>query len=284
MRLNEALAWAEERKVAIPHFNVSDSTQLNTIADVAKELDIPIIVGVSDGEQSFFGAHILVASVAALRKEGVQLFTNADHCHEVERAKEAIDAGFDAVIMDGSKLPIDENIQKTREVVAHAQQTGNGTVVEGELGYIGSSSALLEKIPEGAGVDMTTPEDALTFVRETGVHLFSPSVGNIHGMLVNAPEPALDIARVRAIRDAIDVPLVLHGASGNSDADISAAINAGVRIVHINTEIRAAYRDGILKALTEHPQEVAPYKYLGIGAEEMKKVVLARSRLFTNSN
>jgi len=127
---------------------------------------------------------------------------------------------------------------------------------------------------------MTTPEDAARFVREAGVHMLAPSVGNIHGMLKGVANPTLDIDRVSKVAEAAGVPLVLHGGSGIADRDFLAAIQVGVRVVHINTEIRVAYRKGIQEALEANPDEVAPYKYLGNGAAALKEVVQKRVALF----
>lgn len=280
MTIKEALQEAGAKGYALGHFNVSDSTQLNAIAEVSRELALPVLVGVSEGERKFFGVHAVAAMVGALKKDGVMMFLNADHTHDVGGTMACIDAGFDSVMFDGSKLPMDENIQKTREVVAYARQSGRDVFVEGELGYIGSSSALLDEIPEGAGLQMTTPEEAAQFVREAGVDMLAPSVGNIHGMLKDVPNPRLDIDRIGHVSEAAGVPLVLHGGSGTADEDFRAAIRAGIRVVHINTEIRVAYRKGIHTALNENPDEVAPYKYLGAGAEALKAVVRARMSLF----
>jgi fructose-bisphosphate aldolase, class II len=115
-------------------------------------------------------------------------------------------------------------------------------------------------------------------VEETGVNLFAPSVGNIHG-LIRSGEPRLNIERIQAIAKAVNVPLVLHGASGNSDEDITAAIKAGIRIVHINTELRLAYREGIKKKIMS-TDEVAPYKFLAEGVAEMKKIVTQKLKVF----
>lgn len=281
MTLPEALAWATERRVALPHFNVSDSHQLAAIARLSQELAVPLIIGVSQGEEEYLGRGQIAALVGAYRKEGASLFLNADHCHTRERASAAIDAGYDAVIIDGSALSFEENVSQARDVVAHAKSSGRNVLVEGELGYIGTSSALLESIPEGAGVERTTVDDAVRFVRETGVHLFSPSVGNIHGMLKNAHNPELDIDRIEALSGALDVPLVLHGGSGIRDEDFKSAIRAGIRVVHINTELRVAYRDGITRALAECPNEIAPYKYLSAAALYMAEIARARVQLFT---
>ncbi len=283
MTLREALLDAVTRGSAVGHFNVSDSTQLNGIFEVAKELTMPVIIGVSEGERDFFGIHQVAALVRTLReKHDVPIFLNADHHHSVDGCKAAIDAGFDTVIIDGAKLSEEENTAQTKAVVAYARACGRDVLVEAELGYIGTSSKLLDAVPEGAGLDMTTPELAERFVKETGIDLLAPSVGNIHGMLKDVPEPRLDIPRIGAIAHACGVPLVLHGASGNSEEDVRSAIAAGVRIVHINTEIRVAYRKGIEAALAADPAEVAPYKYLGQGRDAMKEVVRTKMKLFNN--
>ena len=272
---------ARGRGVAVGHFNISDSTQLNAIAEAARELNVPVMIGASEGERKFIGVRQASALVKALREAGQEIYLNADHTKSIEGAREAVEAGFDEILFDGSELPIEENITKTKEVVAIARASGRDVVVEGELGYIGASSKLLDAIPEGAGLDKTDPEIALRFVKETGVDMFAPSVGNIHGMLKNMPDPRLDIPRIAGISKAVNIPLVLHGGSGNSEEDFRAAIKSGVTIVHINTEIRVAYRKGIEAGLAAS-DEVAPYKYLSVGAEKMKEVVKMKLQLFSN--
>lgn len=279
--LREVINDARGRRRAVGHFNISDSTQLNAIADVARELNVPVMIGVSEGERKFIGVHQAAALVKALRDQGQEIYLNADHTKSIEGVKEAIDAGFDEVLFDGSELPTEENIAKAKEAVAYARASGRDVLVEGELGYIGRSSALLDAIPEGAGLDKTDPEVAKRFVTESGIDMLAPSVGNIHGMLKNSPEPALDIERVGAISAAANIPLVLHGGSGNSEADFRAAIKSGVAVVHINTEIRVAYRKGIEAGLAAS-DDVAPYKYLAEGAKQLTEVVKAKLQLFTN--
>jgi fructose-bisphosphate aldolase class II len=278
--LREAIEHAEAQHRAIGHFNVSDSNQLNAIADAAQELQVPVIIGVSEGERKWFGVRHIAALVQSFRSEGREVYLNADHTKTIEGIEEAIAAGFDAVLFDGSKLSIDENIAQTRAAVAAARTAERPVLVEGELGYIGSSSSMLDDIPEGAGLEQTDPEVAARFARETGIDLLAPSVGNIHGMLKNAANPKLNIERVGSVRSAAGVPLVLHGGSGIADEDFVAAIKAGVSIVHINTEIRAAYRKGIEQGLAADANEVSPYKYMGPGYDALKAVVRARLALF----
>jgi fructose-bisphosphate aldolase, class II len=272
---------AQRKGVAVSHFNVSDSTQFNGIVEVATALDLPVIIGASEGEASFIGIENVIALVHAARAKGLPVFMNADHHRTYESACNAIDRGVDAVIIDGAKLPLKENIALVQRVVAHARavtaETGRDVLVEAELGYIGESSKLLASVPDG--IQKTDPVVVEMFVRETGVDLFAPAIGNIHG-IVESGEPDLDIELVKQIVLNTKIPLVLHGASGNTAEDVQNAIKAGVAIVHINTEIRVAYRKGIEAALQADPREVSPYKYLGAGKEEMKKVVEAKMKLF----
>lgn len=282
--LRECIAEAEKKKVAIGHFNFSNLETLRAIVDAARALGVPVIAGLSEGERNFIGLAQAAALVKSFREEYEHpIFLNADHSYSFEKAKEAIDAGFDAVIVDGAGLPFAENVAMTKECVSYAKRSGRDVLVEGELGFIGKASQILKKIPDGVKISpeyLTTPEDAARFVRETGVDLFAPAVGNIHGMLEGGVDPALDIARIHAIHEAVGVPLVLHGGSGNSAADIRAAIAAGVAVVHINTELRAAYRRGLVRGLEENPDELAPYKYLKEPLHAVEKVVEEKLKVF----
>ncbi len=282
--LREYIADAGARKVAIGHFNISNLEGLWAIFNAARALNLPVIIGVSEGEREFVGVRAVAALVKSLREEyHYPIFLNADHTYSVEKVIEAIDAGFDAVIFDGAKLPLEENIKLAKQCVDYARSSGRDVLVEGELGYIGSSSKVLTAVPEGVNLDdLTHPEDAARLVSETGVDLLAPAVGNIHGMLADRPDPRLDIARVGAIRAAAGVPLVLHGGSGNSEEDFKAAIAAGVAVVHINTELRVAWRDGLKLALQNDPDEVAPYKILKAARAAMEKVVAKKLKLFNN--
>jgi fructose-bisphosphate aldolase class II len=127
---------------------------------------------------------------------------------------------------------------------------------------------------------LTKPEDAARFVEETGVDLLAPAVGNFHGMVAGGTEKKLNIERIKAIRDAAKVPLVLHGGSGTKDADFRAAIEAGIGIVHVSTELRAAWRQEVEESLKEMPKEVAPTKLLAHSVEEIEKIVEQRLKLF----
>lgn len=284
-KYREYIEEAKKNKVAIGHFNISNLEGLKGIFEAARSLNLPVIIGVSEGERDFIGVKEVSAMVKSLREEfDYPIFLNADHTYSFDRVKEAVDAGFDSVIFDGAKLSIEENIKITKQCVEYAKSVNPEILVEGELGYIGTSSKILDEIPEGAsqGATLTTPEDAKRFVEETRVDLFAPAVGNIHGMLRNMPDPRLDIKRIKEISDACGVPLVLHGGSGNLKEDFQNAVANGVSIVHINTEIRVAFRDALKKTLEENPDEVAPYKFEAGAVEAVKKLVIEKLSIFNN--
>lgn len=280
--LKDYIAWAEDKGVAIGHFNVSDSEGYKAVVESAEELGVPVIVGVSESERSFLGVAEIRALVSVAREKGLPVFLNADHTYSIEASKEAVNNNFDSVIIDGAEKPFFENVMMTKEVVRYAKDhpaaDGHEILVEGELGFIGTGSQLRDEIPDGVSEKtQTTVKDAKMFVEETCVDLFAPSVGNIHG-LIRSGEPKLNIKRIKEIAEAVNVPLVLHGASGNTDEEITAAIDAGIRIVHINTELRMAYKKGVERGLSS--DELAPYKFMAEGVEEMKKVITAKLKVF----
>lgn len=286
--LREAIKEAEEKGVAIGHFNISDTEALWAVFNSAKRLEVPVIIGVSEGERDFIGLRQVSALVKSIREEyDYPIYLNADHTYSYDRVREAIDAGFDAVIFDGANLPGEENIDLTKKAVSYGKSAGTDVLVEAELGYIGKSSKILDEIPEGvqiSGDNLVKPEDARDFVKETKIDLLAPAVGNLHGMLKNSPNPKLDIKRIKEIRELCGVPLVLHGGSGISDEDFQSAIKAGIAIIHVNTELRRAYREGVEKTLKENPDELAPYRFLKGGVKEMEKVVERNLKLFNFLN
>lgn len=284
MTLIEHIKQAEENKIAIGHFNISDIQGFWAVTNAAKALDLPVIIGVSEGERDFIGIAQVKALVDTLKAEGRPVFLNADHTYSVDRVKEVVDAGFDAVIIDEADKSFEENVAITKQAVEYAKSKNPNMLVEAELGFIGKSSKVLDAIPEGAAFSdemMTKPEEAKRFVEETGVDLFAPAVGNIHGM-VKGGDPKLNIERIREIKEATGVPLVLHGGSGNTEEEFKEAIKAGISIIHINTELRLAYKQGLQRGLSENPDEVAPYKFLRPAVAEMQALVDKKLRLFAN--
>lgn len=283
--LREYIHDAKTKGVAIGHFNISNLEGLHGIYNAAKKLGVPVIIGVSEGEEKFAGLDEVAALVKTIReRDNYPIFLNADHHSSFESVKACIDEGFDMVIFDGAKLPHAENIALTKKCVDYAHEvtknTGRDILVEAELGFIGSGSDIKESIPEGAGI-LTTPNDAKEFVEQTGIDLFAPSIGSIHG-LIKSGKPHIDAELAKQIAEITKVPLVLHGGSGLRDEDFTNAIAAGICVVHINSELRLAYRDAIDKAIDENPNEINPAKLLTPAVLAIEEIVYSRLKLFNN--
>jgi len=284
--LRDVLERAQTNGAAVGHFNVSDFVLLKAVFSSAQELKLPVIVGVSEGERAFVGTRQIAALVHSLRDEfDYPIFLNADHTHSLEKAVEAAKAGFDSVVFDLSALPIEENVRQTRAAVEALKAINPAILVEGEIGDIGTGSEIHDEAPD-LSKGLTSPAEARQYVEATGIDILAPAVGNMHGMLKSMVQgetrKRLDIPRIAQIKSAARVLMTLHGGSGTDDEDLRKAIAAGINIVHINTELRVAWRRGLEKGLAEHPQEVVPYKILPYAVESVKQVTSARLRLVNN--
>ncbi|MFH0755260.1 MAG: class II fructose-bisphosphate aldolase [bacterium] len=282
--LRQYIKEAGEKKIAIGHFNISNLETLRGIFNTAKKLNVPVIIGTADGERKYIGTKQAVALVKSFRDEyNYPIFLNADHTYSFEGVKECIDAGYDAVIFDGTNLSYEENVKITKQCVDYAKSINPEIIVEAELGFIGTSSKVLDKLPEGVKITeefLTKPEDAKKIIEETGIDMIAPAIGNIHGMLKGGIDPALNIKRVKEIQEVIKIPMVLHGASGNSAEDIQSVIKNGMSIVHVNTEIRVAFRKALEKEMFEKPNDIAPYKYMEETISAVEKVVEEKLKIF----
>jgi len=282
--LRDALERAQKNGVAIGHFNVADLTLLKAVFTSSQELNVPVLVGLSEGEREFIGVRQIVALVQSLREEfDWPIFLNADHTHSLANAVTAVRTGFDAIVFDLSKLPFEQNIRQTKEAVEALKSINPSVLVEGEIGEIGSGSEIHKELSDLAN-GLTTPMQAKEFVESTGVDILAPAVGNMHGMLETMVHGGvrkhLDIQRIVQIKNATRVPLTLHGGSGTADEDLRNAIAAGINIIHINTELRIAWRRGLEASLAKQPDEVAPYKILPSVVDSVKQVATSRLRLF----
>lgn len=284
--LREIVKDAEDRKVAVGHFNISNIEGLWAVFNSARKLSVPVIIGVSEGERDFIGPRQVRDLVFGIREQyNYPIYLNADHTYSFDRVKEVVGLGYDSVIFDGAKLSFEDNLKETKKcsdfIKSYNSENGTDIMLEAEYGYIGQSSKVLDSVPDGVNLDnLTDPQKALEFVENTGIDMFAPAVGNMHGMLSSGIDPSLDIERVKNIKEKVKIPLVLHGGSGNSKDDFQKAIKAGISIVHINTELRVAYKNGILESLRENPDEVAPYKMMKKTLVEMEKVVEEKLKTF----
>jgi Fructose/tagatose bisphosphate aldolase len=281
--LRDVLTRLEKEGAALGHFNVADQVLLTAVIKAAVETKLPVLVGASEGEREFFGARQLAAMVKAQREESdLPVFLNADHTHSLAKAMEAAKAGFDAVTIDFSALPIEENVARTQEAVEAIKAVNPAILAEGEIGDIGTGSEIKETAQGDSR--LTTPEEARQFVEATGIDNLAPAVGNMHGMLKSMVQGKakkhLDLERIAQIKRAAGVFLTLHGGSGTDDEHFRKAITAGINIIHINTELRVAWRESLDKSLDRDSNEVVPYKILRPVVDSVKQVVSSRLRLF----
>jgi len=283
--LREALRNAQTAGTAVGHFNVSDLVLLKAVFAAAREVKAPVMVGLSEGEREFVGTRQVAAWVRSLREEfDFPIFLNADHTHSLAKGVDAAKAGFDAIVFDLSALPFEENVRQTKQAVEALKAIKPEMLVEGEIGDIGTGSEIHDAAPD-LSKGLSTPEEAKQFVESTGVDILAPAVGNMHGMLksmvAGETKKRLDIERIAGIKRATGVFMTLHGGSGTDDDDLRRAMAAGINIVHINTELRVAWRHGLEEGLAKRPEEVVPYKILPAAVEAVKEVVAGRLRLFS---
>src|SRR5882757_3825271 len=278
---------AQVKGEAVGHFNVSDLVLLRAVLAAARELDVPVVVGLSEGERAFVGTREIAAVVKSLREEfDFPIFLNADHTHSVAKGIEAAKAGFDAIVFDLSALPFEENVRQTKQAVQALKSINPSMMVEGEIGDIGTGSEIHDSSPD-LTKGLSSPEEAKQFVEATGVDILAPAVGNMHGMLRSMVQGEtkkhLDIERISGIKKAARTFLTLHGGSGTDDEDLRKAIGAGINIVHINTELRVAWRRGLETALAKQPDEIVPYKILPSVVNSVRDAVGPRLKLFSGT-
>jgi fructose-bisphosphate aldolase, class II len=282
--LRNALEQSEKDGVAIGHFNVADLVLLKAVVAAARDLKVPVAVGASEGEREFFGVRQIAALVRSLREEfDYPIFLNADHTHSLAHALDVAKAGFDSVVFDLSALSFEQNVRQTKEAVEALKAVNPAILVEGEIGDIGTGSEIHETAPD-LSKGLTSPQQAKEFVESTGIDILAPAVGNMHGMLKSMVQgqarKRLDIERIAEIKRAVQIPLTLHGGSGTDDEDLRKAIGAGINIVHINTELRVAWRRGLEEGLSKEPDEVVPYKILPFAVRSVEEVARSRLALF----
>jgi len=285
MTIRDYFKKAQKEKWAIGQFNISNLETLRAIVKAAQNLKSPVIIGTSEGESKFIGLREAVALVGSFRKEyKLPIFLNLDHGKNFDYIKEVIDSGYDAVHFDGSKLSLEENIGITKKVVEYGRK--KKVFIEGEVGFIAGASEILKEIPEMREEDLTSPEEALKFIKETKTDSLAINVGTFHGMGVSGKDPNINLKRLKEIKDKVGekVFLVLHGGSGTQKEDIKKAIELGIVKININTELRVAFINALGKSLKEKPEEIAPYKYLPEVIEAVQKTVEDKIRIFGSAN
>ncbi len=275
--LKKYLKRAGKEKWAIGQFNFSTLDQLKAILESSKKMRSPVILGTSRGEANFFGIEEAANLISFYKKSNKNLFfLNLDHGTDLEIIKKAVDAGYDMVHFDGSKMNLEENIKETKKVLKYANR--KGVLVEGEIGHIFGKSSLNKKEFK-QNQRLPSIEEVHVFFKKTKVDLLALAVGNVHGIYPKMP--SIDFNLLKEAQK-IGALLVFHGASGFSDKEIIKAIKCGVVKININTELRVAWKESIKKeVLTEN---FAPYEILLNPQKEVSLKVEEKIKLFGSRN
>ncbi len=279
--MKEMLLTAKEQQYAVGQFNINNLEYTQAILDAAQEEKSPVILGVSEGAARYMGGFkVAVAMTEALMETmniTVPVAIHLDHGSSFEKCAEAIHAGFSSVMIDGSHLPLEENIALTKKVVELAHI--HGVSVEAELGRIGGQEDDL--IVDDAEAMYAIPSECEQLVRETNVDCFAPALGSVHGPYKG--EPNLGFDRMEEVMELTGIPLVLHGGTGIPLKDIQRAISLGSAKINVNTENQIMQTKRIREVLAEDTEVYDPRKYLGPGREAIKETVIDKMREFGSS-
>jgi fructose-bisphosphate aldolase class II len=297
----EILASAMAGKYAVGAFNIHNLESLQAVVAAAQEESSPLIVAVTPSAIKYAGLDYLAEAVkTAAENVALPMSLHLDHGKDIEIIAKCMDAGFTSVMIDGSHLDFEENIELTRKVVELAHP--RGVSVEAELGRL---AGVEEVSVEEKEAILTDPEAAREFVDRTEVDALAVAIGTSHGAYKFKGKPKLDFKRLIEIREKVDVPLVLHGASGvpaeiiekatkygaqlagakgMPDESIRQAIKLGIVKINIDTDLRLAFTATIREVLATAPAQFDPRKILGPAREAMKEVVKGKMRLFGSSN
>ena len=285
MKIKDYFKKAQKEKWAIGQFNISNFETLKAIIQAAQNLKSPVIIGTSENESRFIGLKQTVFLVRAFQEESrLPIFLNLDHGKTFEYIKKAVEAGYHNIHFDGSGLPFKKNLAMTKKIAKYCHQ--RKILIEGEIDFIKGCSEILKKGPKIKEEDLTKPDDALKFIKETKVDSLAVNIGTFHGMEADGKNPGIYLQRLREIKEKVQTEafLVLHGGSGTPKEDIKKATGLGIVKININTELRAAYTNALKKALKEKPREIIPYKYLPEAVLAIQQIVEEKIKLFGSRN
>lgn len=276
--ISDLLKKAEQGGYAVGAFNCNNMEIVQAIIAAAEAEKSPVIMQASQGAIKYAGINYItsMAKVAA-ENASVPVALHLDHGTSFDQVMQCIRYGFSSVMIDGSKLPLEENIELTNRVIAVARPCG--VSVEAELGKIGGTEDDIH-VDERDAL-FTKPEEAKEFVERTGVDALAVAIGTAHGQYKGVPE--LDFPRLEKIKALVNIPIVLHGSSGVPDDAIQKAISLGVRKVNIDTNIREAFVQACRDVLNNNAKEIDPRKVLGPAREAATEIIREKIRLFGSS-
>lgn len=277
--MTNMLKKAQEGKYAVGQFNINNLEWTQAVLEATKENNAPVILGVSEGAMKYMGGFKVVSAMVNALIETLDVkqpvALHLDHGSSFESCKEAIDAGFSSVMIDGSKLPIDENIAVTKQVVEYAH--AKGVSVEAEVGCVGGNE-------DGVvgGVKYADANECKRIVDEAGIDALAAALGSVHGEYHG--EPVLGFKEMEEIRDLTNMPLVLHGGSGIPEHQIKKSIELGHCKINVNTECQQAFTKRVREVLANDDKVYDPRKFLGPGKEAIKQVVTDKMTEFGSVN
>jgi len=270
----EILKPAFEQRYGVGAFNIVNDLTMEAILTAAAEVKSPVIIQVSVKTVKVLGAsliQIMFAEMAA--KVPIPATLHLDHCPDVRVIEECLEAGWNSVLFDGSGLNYEDNLKRTKEVVALAKR--HGAAVEGELEAV-------KGVEDGVGSEDETGivpvDEAVEFVRQTGIDSFAPAIGTAHGLY--KAEPKINFDRVSAIVALQPIPIVLHGGTGLSAEVFRKLIARGVAKVNISTQLKITFADALRHYLNEHATEYDPLKLLKATREQVKNMAVGFMRTF----
>lgn len=271
----EILQDAHKNGYAVGAFNINNMEIIQAIIDAAEETRSPVILQASQGGIKYAGIDYIskLAKVAA-EKATVPVAIHLDHGTDFDQVMLCIRNGFTSVMVDGSRFPLEENIELTKKVVEIAHAVG--VSVEAELGKIGGTEDHIKVDEKDA--TMTDPDEALRFAKETDVDYLAIAVGTAHGVYKGKPE--LDFDRIKTIKKMTNMPLVLHGSSGVSYDDIEKAVSLGINKINIDTDVRMAFANAIKEFIKENPDDIDPRNILKPARANMSNIVAEKMRVF----
>jgi len=265
---------ANEHNFAVPAFNISDYAMFNGIVDISEEKNAPLILGIHPDEVSHVGADMIAAVTQRAHRSSVPIAIHWDHGASYQEILTAIRIGFTSVMIDGSMLPFEDNIAISRKVVDTAHAVGLS--VEAELGTIGKTDGEAEDGSDA--IIYTNPEDAVTFVRATGVDSLAVAIGTSHGIYPAGLKPELKLELLKDIKERVSIPLVLHGGSNNPDDEIAQAVKLGINKINISSDIKVAYhakmREVLADASLREPLTIQPPCIAAMKAVAAQKIDL----------
>ncbi|MEF2507184.1 tagatose bisphosphate family class II aldolase [Vibrio mimicus] len=270
----EMLKRAQLGGYAVPAFNIHNLETVQVVVETASEMASPVILAGTPGTYDYAGTDYLISICKeAAHKHSIPLVLHLDHHEDLQDIRNKVEHGIRSVMIDGSHYAFEQNIEIVRSVVQLCHRFDAS--VEAELGRLGGQEDDL--VVDSADALLTDPTSAAEFVRRTGIDSLAVAIGTAHGLY--KAEPRLDFARLEKIRAVVDIPLVLHGASGVPDEMVRRCIKLGVCKVNVATELKIAFADAVKGHFAEHPDANDPRKYITPGKAAMKRVVMDKIRL-----